>query len=151
MAGAFRDLLARLLEEREVPLREYARRCGHKNHGLVALVLKGKRALPLDELDRWASAIRPPLSDDERERFYDAALQEYAPPEWQKLWREAKTRDRRIAALERFFFGAGGELVAEADAQDSEASPEELRRRLVLARNAARILRDRLREAGVEW
>jgi hypothetical protein len=75
--GDFKYQLAQVLERQGLTPTEYSRRVGHSNAGLIFLVLKGDRGVPLDELHRWLAPLE--VTDEEYGGLYLAALRDYAP------------------------------------------------------------------------
>ncbi len=79
-----------------------------------------------------------------------ALAQTRAAPHIEALVRENNDRGRRIDKYENFFFGPRKTKLASQDPQDANVDAIELRKRLVLTRNANRVLRERLKELSAD-
>jgi transcriptional regulator with XRE-family HTH domain len=58
--------------------REYARRLGYGSNGVVQMVLRGRRDIPLADLPDWAAHLG--LSPQDQERFVQLHLRRILPP-----------------------------------------------------------------------
>ncbi len=153
----FTDLLRTLIDARDWSLRDYAGRIGHKSPGHIALVLDGKRPLPLDELTTWLDAFEPrddderrrfrSMTEQERDTFWRLAIDDYAPADLKTIWKESRERGRRLARLEALVFGDGNPTPT---GEDATLSADDLRQQLAALRAANRALRERIIALGGE-
>lgn len=69
--AAFPDLLAEILEKRQMSLRSFARSTGVPV-SLLSRIKTGSRSVPSSRIEQWANLLG--LVGDERTRFIDSAL-----------------------------------------------------------------------------
>jgi transcriptional regulator with XRE-family HTH domain len=82
----FGKVLGRLLEKREVGLRDFARRVGLPS-SFISRVKQGQSVVPTARIEAWADVLE--LSGQERTEFIDAAYWS-AVPERVRPWVESK-------------------------------------------------------------
>ena len=73
----FRVLLKSIMQQRHITQLALGESLGYCRNGYISQVLTGKKAPPLDDIERWADALE--LSGEERQTLIRAALDDYAP------------------------------------------------------------------------
>lgn len=94
--GDVKYVISELIKRAGMNPTQFARKLGYANSGALFLMLQGKKAIPLNDLDKWFDILG--LDETERRRLWLRALEEFAPPYVLRLVNQFRMEWRVFAA-----------------------------------------------------